>query len=110
MGALQAPAPSLIPPNQRVTTTATRSSRWPSMVARIDRPGVPAGSPSSWDRYAVPSRHAQQSWLAAASAMAAIQAVAASTQTPGAAWVTKRLRRMSRLRLQGRARVWSTGG
>lgn len=46
----QPPAPSLMPPNQRVTTTITRSKPCPSIAARIGRPAVPAGSPSSLER------------------------------------------------------------
>ena len=42
--------------DQRVTTTATRSSPWPSMAARIGRPAVPPGSPSSLKRYSDPMR------------------------------------------------------
>ncbi|CFW15924.1 Uncharacterised protein [Bordetella pertussis] len=45
-----------MPPNQRTTSTATRSSPCPSMACRMGRPAVPPGSPSSLKRYSLPMR------------------------------------------------------
>src|SRR5688572_15661996 len=94
-----------MPPYQRVTTAITWSKPWPSIAARIGRPAVPAGSPSSLERYSPPMRYAQQLWVASASATAARNASAASGMVTGAACTTKRLCLTSSTCVAGAARV-----
>ena len=67
----------------------------PSMAARIGRPALPPGSPSSLKRYCAPHFQAQQLCPAEASRWAAMNACASSSSATGAAMVWKRLLRIS---------------
>jgi hypothetical protein len=85
------PAPSLMPPNQRVTSTTVASSPAPSMAFSMGRPAVPPGSPSSLHRKSAPTRYAQQLWRAPASAERFTNASASAPEAAGAARAMKRL-------------------
>ncbi|MNY69240.1 hypothetical protein D3C86_2071430 [compost metagenome] len=61
------------------------------MAASIGRPAVPPGSPSSLNRYWLPSFQAQQLCEAPGSDIRAMKACASSMLATGAAWAMKRL-------------------
>src|SRR3954452_11296782 len=77
------------------------------MAARIGRPAVPDGSPSSLERYSLPCRYAQQLWVASATDTASTNASASVALPMGAACAMKRLCLISSSWLAGGARVSS---
>lgn len=69
-----------------ITRTHTPSRPSPSIAARIGRPAVPPGSPSSLERYCCPTLYAQQLWLAAGSRAESRRARACERWVWGYAW------------------------
>ncbi|MNJ62731.1 hypothetical protein D3C77_585820 [compost metagenome] len=100
----------MMPPNQRITTTTTRSKSCPSMAVSIGRPAVPPGSPSSLKRYWLPIFQAQQLCVAVGSLTAWMKACASSAVEIGAAVARKRLLLMTSSSSQGALRVKGMAG
>src|SRR5471032_33097 len=84
-----------MPPYQRITSTTTWSQSCASIAARIGRPAVPPGSPSSLLRYWSPSFQAQQLCEAFKSLCCSMNAWASAGLLIGPANVMKRLLRIS---------------